>query len=310
MESPIYKYTILVAEDDIFQSQRINLILQKNGFEVILTKDGLSAYEYVIQNSLPDIIITDVNMPNMNGYELTTKIKEIYPDVFVLILTASAERNAIQSAYAAGATDFVRKPVDSLELIARINNLIKLKDAKYELKNALAKLEEKNNILEVLSTTDGLTGLYNRRHFFEELKKYIYNSNRYTHPMTLFMFDIDSFKTINDNHGHPVGDKVLCDIAEILQRKIRETDMVGRFGGDEFLVMLCNTNLESAIKTINKLLPLIRDIAIGGTNEKVKISGGLYQYQQGLTIDEFVANTDKLLYRAKEAGKNRVEYNI
>ena len=310
MESPIYKYTILVAKDDIFQSQRINLILQKNGFEVILTKDGLSAYEYVIQNSLPDIIITDVNMPNMNGYELTTKIKEIYPDVFVLILTASAKRDAIQSAYAAGATDFVRKPVDSLELIARINNLIKLKDAKYELKNALAKLEEKNNILEVLSTTDGLTGLYNRRHFFEELKKYIYNSNRYTHPMTLFMFDIASFKTINDNHGHPVGDKVLCDIAEILQRKIRETDMVGRFGGDEFLIMLCNTNLESAIKTINKLLPLIKDITIGGTNEKVKISGGLYQYQQGLTIDEFVANTDKLLYRAKEAGKNRVEYNI
>ena len=302
------KCRILLAEDDYFQSQRMNLILQKNGFEVILKKDGLSAFEFVTQNNLPDIIITDIHMPKMDDYELTKKIKAMFPEVFVLILTASAERDAIQSAYAVGATDFVRKPVDSLELVARINNLIKLKTAEANLKNALLELEDKNKTLKALSITDDLTGLYNRRFFFEELNKNIYDSNRYYLPITLFMFDVDSFKKINDTYGHQAGDKVLCDIAEVLRSKTRKTDLAGRFGGDEFLLMFNNTDLENARKILSKLLKFIRDIKIDGTNETIKISGGLFQYVKGLTIDEFVARTDGLLYKAKESGKNKVEY--
>ncbi len=302
------KYRVLLAEDDYFQSQRMNLILQKNGFEVILKKDGLSAYEFVTQNPLPDIIITDIHMPKMDGYELTKKIKAMFPEVFVLILTASAERDAIQSAYAMGATDFVRKPVDSLELVARINNLIKLKTAESKLKNALLELEDKNKTLEALSITDELTGLYNRRFFFDKLNKSIYDSNRYHHPVTLFMFDVDSFKSINDTYGHQAGDKVLCNIAEVLKTKTRKTDIIGRFGGDEFLVMFNKTDLETAQKILNKLLTFIKNIIIDKSKETIKISGGLFQYVYGLNIDDFIARTDGLLYKAKKSGKNKIEY--
>ena len=302
------KFKILLAEDDIFQSQRMEIILKKNNFEVITVRDGLSAFEYLSSNEPPDLLLTDIHMPKMGGYELTVKTKDLIPNVFVLILTASAERDAIQKAYDSGATDFLRKPVDSLELVARINNLIKLNKAETALKKALSKLKINNQKLRELSVTDTLTGLYNRRFFFDQLNNNIYNSSRYALPITLFMFDVDSFKSINDNFGHQTGDQVLCDIAKILKDNTRKTDVVGRFGGDEFLVMFNHTKIDKTVKLANSLMKKINTICIDGSEEKVKISGGLFEHINKISINELMAKTDSLLYKAKENGKDRIEF--
>ncbi len=301
------KFKILLAEDDFFQRQRMEIILRKNNFEVILAKDGKTALEY-IASSPPDLLLTDIHMPKMDGYELAAKTKKLFPCIFILISTATARRETIQQAFDAGATDYVRKPVDSLELIARINNLIKLKKAEENLNEALSELKTKNKVLKKLSITDELTGLNNRRSFFEQLKKHIYDTERYTHPITLFMFDIDSFKHVNDNFGHQVGDQVLRDIAEVLKNNTRKTDVAGRFGGDEFLVMFNHTEINEAAGSANSLMKKINSIRIGDTDEKIKISGGLFQHPADMSLNELMAKTDSLLYKAKENGKNRIEF--
>ncbi len=171
----------------------------------------------------------------------------------------------------------------------------------------LLALEEKNITLEEISITDGLTGFYNHKYIITRLSEEISVSKRYQTPLSIIMFDIDHFKNINDSYGHQVGDYVLVEISNALKANLRQTDLSGRYGGEEFLMILKNTAIEDAYFTAEKVRKKMAEIDWGSYGLHVTISGGVAMYT-GETVVELIAKADKLLYKAKNGGRNRIEF--
>lgn len=163
--------------------------------------------------------------------------------------------------------------------------------------------------VQYLSVTDSLTGLYNRRKFFEDLEKEVERSARYGSPLTLIMLDLDHFKAINDQFGHQMGDEVLKDVADILRANTRKTDVVARYGGEEFIVLLTETAMPGAVGVATRVREAVENaVALGATLEiKFTASLGVGEFQPNDTVDTLIAHTDEALYRAKDKGRNRIE---
>jgi two-component system, cell cycle response regulator len=304
-------FKILLAEDCPIQRAKAKIILKQEGFNVRTVDNGKSALEIVLNDSdewKPDIILTDIHMPEMDGLTLTSNILKYNKSIRSIVLTATAGKDALSDAFDHGAIDFIRKPIEKFELLARIKSSLEIIVAERELKKALAELEEKNIILEKLSTEDSLTGLLNRRAFYEILSSRLYDSNRYTWPLSIFMFDIDDFKQINDTYGHIVGDVVLKSVAEVLTTETRKTDFACRYGGDEFIILLTNSDLGRSKIISAKFRTKILEIKLTAAPDlKIKISGGIYQYDGEKSEEAFIGKVDKFLYSAKVNGKNRIE---
>ncbi len=160
-----------------------------------------------------------------------------------------------------------------------------------------------------LSITDPLTGLYNRRKFFEDLEREVARIIRYESPLALIMLDIDHFKAVNDRFGHQMGDEVLKEVAEILRENTRKTDVVARYGGEEFILLLTETPLEGATLVASRIREAIEKVAVLGADIEIKFTAslGVGVFQEGDTTDTFVAHADAALYRAKDNGRNRIE---
>lgn len=176
-----------------------------------------------------------------------------------------------------------------------------------ELYNKNKELQLANQQLEQLSSTDRLTQLYNRRKIEEEFSREINRSRRYQHPFVIMLFDIDFFKKINDTYGHPAGDAVLKDIARLMQKTLRSTDIISRWGGEEFLVLLPELKLDDAIILAEKLRAIVANHRFS-INSQVTISIGLYEFQETDSIDQMISKVDQKLYEAKKAGRNRIAY--
>jgi diguanylate cyclase (GGDEF)-like protein len=292
---------VLIVDDTVKNLQILGTVLKAENYKIAVANNGNQAI--LTANEIqPDLILLDVMMPGLNGFETCKKLKSLprTKDVPVIFLTAKVETEDIIEGFKAGAVDYISKPFNSYELKARVKTHIELKFSK-------DLLEQKNAILKKLSVTDGLTGLFNHRYIIDGLSRLIEENNRYKQPLSISMFDIDNFKRINDEHGHLIGDEVLAGIANSIENCLRKTDIVGRYGGEEFLVLYAHTNLKGAVESAERIIRNIENLKWGKKNLIVTISAGVCE-KKGEDIVALIKKADDLLYAAKKNGKNRAEF--
>lgn len=292
---------ILVVDDDPINLQVLVNQLSLEDYHVITATSGPQALSLIDQmGGNIDLVILDVMMPKMSGYEVSRQLRQRYSlfDLPILMLTAKNRVDDITAGFEAGANDYIAKPFDKNELLARVHTLLALKQSV-----AHAMINQR------LATIDELTGLYNRRFFFQVANLEIKRAVVYNLPLSLIMFDVDQFKVVNDSFGHTVGDHVLRIIAEKCQKLLRDEDILVRYGGDEFLALL--TKDISATKQIAERLR--REIASKPLTirEKARVfvtaSFGVATVNKDITdLTSLLEQTDRALYQAKQGGRNRV----
>jgi two-component system, cell cycle response regulator len=299
--------TVLIVEDDPISAALIEKCVKIAGHDAATARNGVEALAFLKENKMP-IVITDVMMPEMDGLELCRAIRETSNDeyVYIIIITAKDSKEDTVKGLEAGADEYLTKPIDQPELVARLNTANRVLDLERSLKTQLEKIR-------TLSITDGLTGVFNRTYFYEQLRKEIQRAARYGSFLSLIMCDIDHFKEVNDTWGHTAGDMVLKRFATYLASSIRsDVDWVARFGGEEFVIVLPETDLMGATKVANRLragisrkrLPQIAGSSITASFGVAGMSG-----REGADThspDTLVNQADVCLYKAKREGRNAV----
>ena len=301
-------FPILIAEDDPVGRRMLEKNLIKAGRKVVSTCNGREALESLKRNYYP-IVITDWMMPVMDGLELCRAIrKKKFPGyVFVVLLTARTEQGDILAGLDAGADDYLTKPFNQAELMARMKTGERVFNLERSLSNALDEIKK-------LSITDSLTRCYNRGYLMEHLSQEIRRNKRYKHSLHIAMIDIDHFKRINDTYGHQAGDLVLQECVRCVMGNIREgIDWLARYGGEEFVLVLPETDLDKTWKVVERIRCLISEMAIPIEGETIQITAslGISGFEQGMggkdvSAERLIAKADKCLYEAKEAGRNRI----
>jgi len=294
--------TVLVAEDDPDQLEIIKTILSQNRYRVMVAADGEEAMKQLAQEPV-DIALLDIMMPKMSGLEVCRKIRKDprQANIYVIFLTALAGAEERVGGLELGANDYIIKPFYLPDFSARIRVGEKL-------------IHERRN-MEKRAAEDPLTGLYNQRMFEERLRHEFERAKRYGRPLSLMMIDIDDFKQVNDQYGHHWGDAVLREIARILKEKTRKSDILVRYGGDEFTLMLPEASIAVALQTADKLRTEIKAALFrpdSGPSFSVTVSVGVSSTLAGNYKDgaAFLHDADAALYRAKRKGKNRVESRV
>ena len=297
---------ILVAEDEITFRHMLKTFLTKWGYEVTAVSDGLEAWRVLQREDRPRLAVLDWMMPNMDGVEICRAIRESKPDpyIYLLLLTSRDQKQDVVEGIEAGADDYLVKPFDPQELRARIHAGERI----IELEDRLVRAQES---LRELATHDSLTGLLNRRACLDSLLTELNRGCRTGTPVCVVMADIDHFKRINDTYGHQTGDEVLCEVARRMQSSLRGYDTAGRFGGEEFLLVLPGCSLEEGVKLAERVCHLVRSEPVKAKNIpiEVSISLGVAVANQVVAADleALLGSVDAALYRAKAAGRNRVE---
>jgi two-component system, cell cycle response regulator len=296
---------ILVVDDNRDNVEIIATRLRFRGYEIEEASEGGIALELVRKNP-PDLILLDVMLPDIDGYEISRRIKgdETLPFIPIILVTARDTTQDKVAGLDAGADDYLTKPINFPELEARVRSMLRIKKLQDE-------IELKNLELERLSISDGLTGLFNHRHIHALLNEEFERVNRTNERLTVAMFDLDHFKAVNDTHGHQAGDRVLEQMAEILRETAREIDRIGRYGGEEFMVLLPDTAIEDADVFVERVRHEVarRPFNIGSQDPlRMTISAGVASYPHPECNDPetLVRFADEALYAAKTAGRNRV----
>jgi len=296
----------LIVEDEAVSRLLLQRVLQNQGYEVLVAKDGQEGWE-IFQKERKDIylLVVDWMMPVMNGLELCKKIREAETShyVYIIFLSAKGEKKDIVRGFKAGADDYLTKPFDKEELFSRINvglRVIRLEQA----------LKAANQKLYLLATLDGLTKILNRRELLNRLKEELSQASRKRTTFYLFMLDIDHFKKVNDEYGHEAGDKVLIEVVNRIKSRLRSYDVVGRYGGEEFLIGISKADKGIAREIAERLRRCIceKPFNVGGRDLTVSISIGLAEVKPSRNIDleAAIRKADTALYKAKQRGRNRV----
>jgi len=290
---------VLVVDDAPDTLEIIQKLLRYEGYDVTVALTGEEGVKKV-EEERPDVVLMDINLPGIDGTEALRRIRIINPHQCVVILTAFATVENAVYALKEGASDFVKKPFENEHLIHIVNQCLE-KDRT---------LREKQNLEEEvrrLSITDDLTGLYNHRHFFKTLEAELVRLKRQKTSLSLLMFDLDNFKKYNDLYGHLEGDKVLKTVGEIVKNSIRSNvDSGYRYGGDEFTVLLIGASADRAMTIAERIRSSIEQ----GESHHITVSVGLSEYRDHFDLEGFVKSADGAMYRAKNAGGNRVYTNI
>ena len=275
--------SILIVDDDEKLLDIFKTALLLEGYRC----ETAASVEYALKliNKIPfDILITDIKMPKVTGFELTEKAKKIRPDMAVIIMTAYIEEFAYNGAIEVGASDFIKKPFTVKELIARIQHVNRQEE------------------IRVLSFTDDLTGLYNRRGFFSMVEQQLKLFKRQKKGIYILYADVDNLKEINDIFGHKEGDMALIDVANILRKNYREADIIARIGGDEFVVIPVETTGDN-IDIISSRLQKSLKIHNTEKNHKYKLSITVgiayYNPENPCSVDELLVRADKSMYEQK-----------
>jgi diguanylate cyclase (GGDEF)-like protein len=267
-------------------------------------------------------------MPELDGHKVCEILRREAEYIPILMITSKAEAEDLVRGLGAGADDYIVKPFQPVELVARVKNLLRIRtlqkrlyfqNLELEAKNqqlvALAgQLDEANKELMLLSVTDGLTRAYNHRHFQERLNGEFSRARRYGEPLSCIMIDIDHFKRVNDRYGHPAGDRVLVRLVDLLKEEIRSGDLVARYGGEEFVLLLPNTDAGSARHMAERVRERVEQEGLslqGADPLPVTVSLGVADYRPGGegpidTSEKLLRAADAALYRAKADGRNRV----
>ena len=265
--------------------------------------DGLVGLRMLLLESV-DVVVCDLEMPGLDGEKLLRahRSRPDAADVPFFFLTAQRDPNRMARLLRAGASDTIQKPFHPAELIARLETHLRLRRLQ-------AELRDKNAMLERVSTTDSVTGLRTRRYVGEVLAIEVLRATRYKTPLSVVMCDIDHFKRINDTYGHPAGDAVLAGACEVIRDTLRETDVGGRWGGEEFLLVLPHTELEGAATLAERVRIAIEakefDVAADAL-PPVTLSMGVAALAEWQTVEALIAAADQALYQAKDAGRNCV----
>jgi len=299
--------TILVIEDSDVQRAEIRRALEPAGlFDRILeAADGLAGLRLLLAETV-DVVLCDLEMPGLDGEKLlrVRDARSNGAEIPFLFLTASADTERKVRLLEDGACDTVTKPCHPAELVARLRLHLKIKRLENELR-------EKNQMLAKESMTDAVTGLRSRRYVTEVLAIEVLRARRYRLPLTVLMADLDHFKSVNDRFGHPVGDSVLRRVSDLLRSLLRATDVAGRFGGEEFLVVLPQTDRSGALSLAERWrrsLELTALEAPDGKRIRTTVSIGVAEFMAHMARpDELVRAADDALYTAKSNGRNRIE---
>ena len=292
--------SILVVDDDISIKENTEEFLNRSGYDCTSAASGEGAMQ-VLESFVPDIVVTDVMLTGMDGLELTRFIKKQYKSE-VIVMTGYGADYSYEEAVNAGASDFIFKPFRFEELSLRIKRVTR------ELR--LKKINEKMiTELKSLAITDGLTKLYNSRHFFKQLKSEMERHMRYSRPLSLLLMDIDDFKNFNDTFGHLEGDRVLIKVGQIITSCLRMMDTAYRYGGEEFTVILPETELKRACVVGERVRKALIDGKFHTKSHKdlsVTISVGGTDFTKDDDCHSFIKRADKAMYMSKFKGKNRV----
>jgi diguanylate cyclase (GGDEF)-like protein len=297
--------TVLVIEGSAPERARIRAALDASQIfkRVLEAADGLEGLRLLVSEAV-DVVVCDVDVPGFDGEKLL-RMKESSPggaNTPFVYLTRPGHGEHRARILTLGAADAIQKPFHMPELVARLRLHLKVKRLQDELRL-------KNETLARLSTVDGLTGLRARRYLDEVLNLEFLRARRYRTDLSVIMMDVDHFKRINDVHGHVAGDMVLRGLSEILRSMLRSTDVAGRFGGEEFMVVLPRSRLDGATVFAERVREATQKARFGIPDGEVEatLSLGVAQYQRDQTsAQDLVALADRALYGAKSAGRNRV----
>jgi two-component system, cell cycle response regulator len=297
--------TILVIEDSASQRAAIRGALEQSGRveRVLEASDGLEGLRRLLSEPV-DLVLCDLEMPGLDGAKLLKASREAgRAAVPFLVLTAEKDAERKARLLREGARDAISKPFHIADLIARI-------ELHLELVRLQGELERKNRLLEEMSSTDALTGLRNRRYLNEILRLDFMRAQRFGGPLSLVMADLDHFKEVNDLHGHAAGDAVLREVAARFLARLRESDVAGRYGGEEFLLVLTGSGLSGAAVAAERWRADIESKPVAledGTRIPIAVSMGVATYLPHMTDSQhLVRAADEALYRAKQAGRNQV----
>jgi len=307
---------ILVVDDAPDTRLIIKSVLKKLGHNVTTAEDGEEAWKLLCSNDEFQIVISDWVMPNLDGLGLCQRIRNepFSKYTYIILLTGMSGKTNLISGIAAGADDFATKPINSEELEVRLRSAKRILDLEKTLAFQNEELERANKKLVTYATTDGLTGLYNRRAFQEHLEETLLFSRRANETLSLLILDVDYFKAYNDTFGHVEGDTALKIVASILKENSRKNDFVARFGGEEFTVILPNTNYNGATLCAEVLRNAIEKYP--WLERQVTISVGVTTVEHKRDRDENVtemytrilSEADQALYRSKSTGRNKVTH--
>jgi two-component system cell cycle response regulator len=290
---------VLVADDSPISRHLLQVSLCSAGYETCLVPDGAEALRVLEQEDSPKLVILDWMMPRMDGVEVCRAIKKriAEPYVYIILLTAKGHQEEINEGLEAGADDYITKPFDLQELKARLR-----------VGKRILELHEQ---LVSQATHDSLTSLLNRSAILEVLQKELIRSVREKNPVTAIMADLDHFKLVNDTYGHIAGDAVLREAARRLSASLREYDSVGRYGGEEFLVIAPSCNVAGGAELAERLRKCIGGGPINAAGNTIfaTMSFGVAATCSIKKVNQMLSAADEALYAAKKAGRNRVEVN-
>lgn len=290
--------SVLIIEDHPDQRDLLAIVLQREGYKVVTAANGLEALEKLEQDEV-HIALSDIMMPKMDGFELINKIRSnsALRHIYIILITARIQEGDRVRGLDLGADDYITKPFSFSELLARVR--------------VGSRVVQYQQHLEYQTQIDSLTGLFNRRAFEKKIGEEFERSKRYGHPLSVVILDIDNFKKINDTYGHHGGDAALVRISEILRERSRRSDFPSRFGGEEFVLVLPETDQDSAIQVARKFHEEIRSSSFGTVDKPfvLTVSMGLTSSTKKEYSDwrEMVADADCALYQAKNTGKDRIE---
>ncbi len=297
---------ILIAEDDLVSRRLLETTLGKWGYRVIAVNDGLEALRVLQGEDAPSLAILDWMMPGMEGPEVCRRVRELpqRPYTYLVLLTARTQQGDLLRGLESGADGYLTKPFDAEELRARVHvgeRIVTLQN------NLLAAREE----LEFRATHDALTGIWNRGTVLDALQREWSRQMRAGGSVATIMIDLDHFKEVNDSHGHPCGDIVLREIARRLNSCVRPYDTVGRYGGEEFLVVVPSTDVAGTLRMAERILEAIRATPVTTQEGPVLMTASLGVAISGngrlLNPESLLRLADDALYRAKARGRNCCE---
>ena len=293
---------VIYIEDSPSVAHAITKDLKKMNLEIDHYRSAEDAYNALLKSEY-DLVITDVVLQGaMTGLSLVRMIRALknhHAELPILAMTGHDDPKRRTELFHAGINDYVTKPPNEEEFAARVNNLISNK-------RLYDKVREQKHALLQLAMKDQLTNCNNRHSLVENAPKYIHDSVRYEHPLSILLLDLDHFKNINDQHGHDVGDRVLAEVGRLLLGSCRMGDFVARIGGEEFLIILPHCNGTNAVSKGRQIRSLIEDAIPGGLKVTASIGVASLSEEHGADFDRLYKSADEAVYQSKKNGRNRV----
>lgn len=306
---------ILLLDSDKLLTNELAGRLVNVGFDVLAANDAQTALK-LLEVATPSVILLDLSMKTPDGKEflMLLKEKDTFSDVPTIILSQDTDASTKVYGFLHGANDYVCKPFDFQEILARINNQLRLYNKLKELVKKNRELTNRNILLEQMAITDSLTQVYNKGYILKRLDTELTRTIRYKEKISVIMLDIDYFKKINDVYGHIAGDAILKKLSDKLTESVRDVDIVGRYGGEEFVIVCPNTSMSGATILAERIRENVQNTLFqaGGTDIRITVSLGLSSLSsQTDASDDFssvklLEEADLALYKAKSAGRNRV----